>query len=888
MPDNRVNIANLELQITTSSTNAVRGLDTLERALKRLKETTTGGLGLTRVTNQITALGNAIKAFPKLEKFEQLRDILAQIKGIGNIDITRGVSGGNVDRMLEQQEQKLQQRLQAQNDKTLNPQKEKQQLTGEEDKELEQVDNQINETNSRITELLQKIKDLRSGTSEGLISPQASTELERIQRMFNLVAEKIELLKKKANILRGKSFLAEIFGDTEGVNRYNLQLQNTLITIENLTKANEKRALEIERIRDAQTVGHPKLFSNTSVLDTSTQLDFLRMKLTGLIKKFQEFEAVGNTDGMARIGLQIDSTRKKIEKLEKELEKSKETVKDTGEKANKSSSAIAKFVKSFGRIAFYRAVRSILKELVSAFKEGINNLYQFSKETDGTFAQAMDKIATAMLSIRNGIGVALAPFIEALAPAIERLSDAFMEFGNTVSRLGAIMNGKTTYTKAIKSMKEYAEETKKAKTATQGFDQLNIANKDEVDYQSMFQEVNLADETDSTLQNLGQILKDIKEIITELASFLMPIVSEIAKLILPIIQDLIGNTVKFIQQILPLLEPIIEKVFELVGVLLQELQPALDNLTNSGTAQLLEDVFELVGIIVDILVPVLATIFELIQPIADVLGAVMQVVADIVHSFIETLKPALEEISPILQPIIEVVVNILKPVLEWIATALQAIGGLVRMISDVFANTLAPAIETVKSLFRGFFVLFTGDADLIKQTWSEIGEHLKNVWSKAWENIKKTFVGIINKIIIGFEKFVNGLIDAINWVTEKVSKVWDWTGIPSIPQIGNVTFKQIGYAQGGYGIPKGQLFIANEMGAEMVGSMNNKTAVANNQQIVEGIKQGVYEAFMTAKGGENDNQINLNVYLSGKQLKAEYDRLTNASGVRIGTGGLAY
>ena len=52
----------------------------------------------------------------------------------------------------------------------------------------------------------------------------------------------------------------------------------------------------------------------------------------------------------------------------------------------------------------------------------------------------------------------------------------------------------------------------------------------------------------------------------------------------------------------------------------------------------------------------------------------------------------------------------------------------------------------------------------------------------------------------------------------------------------------LGYADGAYGIPKGDLFIANEAGAELVGSMNGKTTVANQGQIIEGIRSGVESA----------------------------------------------
>ena len=50
------------------------------------------------------------------------------------------------------------------------------------------------------------------------------------------------------------------------------------------------------------------------------------------------------------------------------------------------------------------------------------------------------------------------------------------------------------------------------------------------------------------------------------------------------------------------------------------------------------------------------------------------------------------------------------------------------------------------------------------------------------------------------------------------------------------------YASGAYGIPRGDLFIANEAGAELVGSINGKSSVANQEQIIAGIQRGVAEA----------------------------------------------
>ena len=65
------------------------------------------------------------------------------------------------------------------------------------------------------------------------------------------------------------------------------------------------------------------------------------------------------------------------------------------------------------------------------------------------------------------------------------------------------------------------------------------------------------------------------------------------------------------------------------------------------------------------------------------------------------------------------------------------------------------------------------------------------------------------------------------------------------------TFKISAYAGGGF-VDSGQFFFANENGVpEYVGSIGNRAAVANNQQIIAGIKQGVKEAMMETESSQN-------------------------------------
>lgn len=62
------------------------------------------------------------------------------------------------------------------------------------------------------------------------------------------------------------------------------------------------------------------------------------------------------------------------------------------------------------------------------------------------------------------------------------------------------------------------------------------------------------------------------------------------------------------------------------------------------------------------------------------------------------------------------------------------------------------------------------------------------------------------------------------------------------------------YAEGGFPA-EGQMFIAREAGPEMVGSIGNRTAVANNDQIVESVSKGVYQAVVQAMSQSGGNQV---------------------------------
>ena len=94
-----------------------------------------------------------------------------------------------------------------------------------------------------------------------------------------------------------------------------------------------------------------------------------------------------------------------------------------------------------------------------------------------------------------------------------------------------------------------------------------------------------------------------------------------------------------------------------------------------------------------------------------------------------------------------------------------------------------------------------------------------------------------------------------------------------------IEFKK--YADGGF--PEmGQMFIARENGPELVGNIGSKAAVANNDQIIDGIAQGVKSGVAEVMGGQTQRQPVV-VYVGNKKVYSGYGSYANSENNMYGT-----
>ncbi len=288
------------------------------------------------------------------------------------------------------------------------------------------------------------------------------------------------------------------------------------------------------------------------------------------------------------------------------------------------------------------------------------------------------------------------------------------------------------------------------------------------------------------------------------------------------------------------------------------------------------------------------TVLGILKGIADALAGIGQwIIKNVFTPIIDGFKSAFGIHSPstvmkeqggyLISGLLEGLKDNLKSIIDWFKDLPNKITGAIgkmeevikvgvslaksgwKSLEDFVGDKVKAAISLAKSGWKSLEG-FVGDkisasVKLAKSGWSSItsfvGTSVKvgiKLGKSGWSSIKK-WLGIAKSLVL---KFKLPRIK-VNWGSKKVA------GFTIKYPNGFST-----YAKGGFPA-KGQMFIANEAGPEMVGTMDGKNAVANNNQITAGIAAAVYPAVYNAiiaafaRNGGNGNP-SISIYIGDKQV----------------------
>lgn len=474
---------------------------------------------------------------------------------------------------------------------------------------------------------------------------------------------------------------------------------------------------------------------------------------------------------------------------------------DTSKKVKETTGRLKILLAQMKRIAIFRIIRTLIKNVAAAVREGYNNLLLFDKAWGNIYGynKTASDLASTFMILKNNIGVLAGNLVQSLAPALITVMNLMSRLIGYINGVIAAFRGQSSYLIANPNYwKDYAEgldksagSAKKLKNVLFGFDELNVlpspsgsGSASNEDVNNMFIEKKVAEDQFTWAKKLGDSFRDLKKWIDDTFGSLEGFMTFVGG---------IGATLG-----------ILWLAIKGIGIA-KDVGKFITQLTGK------EGLAGAIGFIIK-------------NPIASLIIALGAIVGGFILAYetSEDFRKAIQEKHP----------------------------------------KIAKAYEDIKAGMGKAFDFIRGAWKKLKEDFKDgttkIGDFFYSL-NKAAINVANGVVGAIETIVNGIIKGINWAIEKVNIALAALGgdKI-------KIPKLGYITLGRLGddkpsskaipitsaltFATGG--IPDyGSLFYAGESGAELVGNVGGKTNVINEEQLTHSLasaNSNVVQAIMQA------------------------------------------
>lgn len=625
----------------------------------------------------------------------------------------------------------------------------------------------------------------------------------------------------------------------------------------------------------------------------------LAKALDKVIPALREFNDLLGKRRKANINISSSTTNQyadTINNIKEASSKAKGGTKETasgiqkiGEAAKNALKPLSGFLRSLGRIAFYRAIRSILKSIAQAFSEGLKNAFEFSKgiESEGhRFAEALNMMSSSGLKMKNQLGSAFIGLLAAIAPIVNAIISVITRLADAMSQLFAAFTG-GTYLKAKDVFKEWGDEAKSgAKAAKEwknqllGFDEINRLNEPSqggggggsaLDPSQMFVDAPIEDWAQKIADMLGAI-----EVVAGTFALGLGLILVCTGANIPLGLALIALGVTGIVaglkedwSLIPAgVAQTITSIMGFVGGALVALGiilictghiPIGIGLLLTGIGSIAAAVAVSWNKMPDNVKGVLRTVTAILGGALLALGAFLTFSGANIPLGIGLMAAGAIDLVATLPINWDTVKQKVKSIVASVLAILAGHLAVVGMILCFSVTGLPVGLALLYSAYKTSQGAFNIDDNAITRA-------VKKICDTVWGYISDLFGGLFNWVQSAHQ-WIQNILDGLSLVGDARAQQIQNDGSIYLP----------GFASGGYP-DEGQLFVAREAGPEMVGTIGGRTAVANNDDIVAGIRDGVFEAVSAAVSGMGGDQI-VKVYLDSREIRVGQQRLNRAMGV---------
>ena len=757
--------------------------------------------------------------------------------------------------------------------------------------------NKLNDVNANVIKNTAKGVEALSTSVSG-ISYESIAKLERLTKALSIMPQKVSVsnVKKVASAInptKTSGTTTQTGGTATG--NVTQQTKNATQTLDNFwTKFQTVQSMVKQNPIKLMAVSE----DSKALMGLSETLGISVGAVTTLTKVM----------GTAGIVITVLTTAFKV--LGKVLHTLTATLRQLGEGIKQFINKLKKLPQAFLRIALYRAIRGAIKAVSQAVKEGIQNLALYSKameEMDSNKANnVMSRYASSFLYFKNAIATAVMPILRALVPVVETVINKLVDLINVIAQVGSAFLGNTDFTKAKYFWVDYADSldnatgsAKKLHHQLAGFDELNNLTDNSgsgsgklEDASQMFEEATISAKLKAFGDKLRGFFDGLKTKMREVYDFFKPYIDKIRELATEIKERV---------------QPNLKKIWETM----QKLYTKIIKPFITGFAKGFLDV--MLGDTYDTLPEAIGAIADKFGDLAEQIGFVLDKVDDKAwERFGTTLGTWFGWFVKLNAPISKTlsILSLFKPAFEEIDKIATLTFETIGYVITRTVITIKQSVENYVSQIKNSFNF--GSA--ITEGFRSAKETVLGIVNTLIEGVKRYFSGLKNSSALAnvFDGMITAVINLCTWLQDAINKINSIKSTSiSVPSsittiasassslvasaqaivestkksnsayTGQVRLNTTGHARadGGF-VPKGDLFVANEQGAEMIGSVNNRTAVANNEMITEAIATATYNAMSRALS-ENNGNVTITVEGDGEKMfrvfqkkQREYQRAT--------------
>lgn len=565
-----------------------------------------------------------------------------------------------------------------------------------------------------------------------------------------------------------------------------------------------------------------------------------------------------------------------------------------------------------------RLITNAVKAIIRLAKEGLKNLDQYSQHLGTPFHKNVLALSSSLLYLKNAFAAMVGPIVNALTPALEHLMDAFANLANHIGAFFAAVTGQSQFTAALKKTVTTTQQAAGKLKDILGFDEIN----------RLSGETGSGQDVDEMFEEWGEgtIFEQFKQMIESgqwdllgetLAEKLNSIVDKIStKDLGKKFGEKLGGAIKAARSFVLKLDT--KKMGEALATWFNNV---LDSINGEDIGELMFGIFQkavdfLAGLIGNLhwgtvarrIGEMFTGIFngaaEWIKSIKwnDVGTTLVENIADFIRNIPlgDLITSAFELLKAIVKGAIQLVLGVLKGILN------ELFPGFEEWFDDLKKKILEWMPDWLKKIFgvdnkNGSFEITGKVEETVKATIdSESKGLLSGIASKlgVGSGESKVSVSVGNDIIDSIKRIM-GFTETIKGKTETMSGWGRWfTNRSTVPISGTLRSSGGGsaptgdnyiisgetpHAASGGSFDKGQLFVANEAGPELIGNLGGKTTVTNQSQFAQGIEDasaGVIAAVMQVVAAVNNKDFD--VYMDSKRVGQSVTQYQNSIARRLG------